>query len=351
VSRDHRKTIAVDSEVAFVSGLCVGEPWKGNPAKGREPWRDTGIELRGPAVADVERAFAKVWSELGSPLPKGERVNRTNLPRPGSMRVRIVASHPGSAGLFRLDHIVAAAARKTLWLTDAYFAGVPPYVAALQAASRDGVDVRLLVPGASDIPLLRPVTQSGYRPLLTAGVRVFEWNGAMLHAKTAVADSRWSRVGSSNLNVASWLGNYELDAVVENEDFAREMERMYLDDLRNATEIVLERRRRGRAGHKTARSGGSVSRVAAGAIRLGNVVNAAMTARRVLPAPDRRIFGVSGLLLLVSAVVFIWRPRLVAVPIGVVAAVTGLALIVTALGRNKKTAPAAMPNRGPGNPR
>ncbi len=82
---------------------------------------------------------------------------------------------------------------------------------ALRAAARDGVDVRLLVPGASDIPILRPLSQAGFRPLLEAGIRVFEWKGTMLHAKTAVADGRWARVGSSNLNVASWIGNYELD--------------------------------------------------------------------------------------------------------------------------------------------
>ncbi len=135
----------------------------------------------------------------------------------------------------------------TLWLTDAYFAGVAPYVQALRAAARDGVDVRLLVPGASDIPVLRPLSQAGFRPLLEAGIRVFEWKGPMLHAKTAVADGRWARVGSSNLNIASWIGNYELDAVVENEAFAGEMEEMYLADLQNATEIVLEPRRRRRS--------------------------------------------------------------------------------------------------------
>ena len=91
---------------------------------------------------------------------------------------------------------------------------------ALRAAAADGVDVRLLVPSASDIPVLRAVSRAGYRPLLEAGVRVFEWNGSMLHAKTAVADGRWSRVGSSNLNISSWLGNYELDVIVEFESDA-----------------------------------------------------------------------------------------------------------------------------------
>lgn len=122
--------------------------------------------------------------------------------------------------MFRFDQLVTALARRRLWLTDAYYAGVAAYVQALKAAARDGVDVRLLVPNGTDIPILRPLSRAGYRPLLEAGVRVFEWNGTMVHAKTAVADGQWGRVGSTNLNIASWLGNCELDAVIEEELFA-----------------------------------------------------------------------------------------------------------------------------------
>jgi cardiolipin synthase len=150
-----------------------------------------------------------------------------------------VATVPSTAGLYRLGQLVAAFARERLWLTDAYYAGTTPYVQALRAAAREGVDVRLLVPGATDIPVLKPLSRAGYRPLLEAGVRIFEWNGSMLHAKTAIADGRWSRVGSTNLNLASWVGNCELDIVVEDERFARAMEEMYLDDLTYATEVVL----------------------------------------------------------------------------------------------------------------
>src|SRR5690606_26582738 len=104
-------------------------------------------------------------------------------------------------------------------------------------------EVRLLVPISADLPLIRPLTRAGYRPLLEAGVRIFEWNGTMLHAKTAVADGSWARVGSTNLNIASWFGNCELDAVIEDADFAAKMEQAYLEDLDNATEIVLDLKR------------------------------------------------------------------------------------------------------------
>ncbi|HJR08426.1 MAG TPA: phospholipase D-like domain-containing protein, partial [Pyrinomonadaceae bacterium] len=233
LSRDHRKMLSVDGRVGFITGLCVGRMWEGVPEKKIEPWRDTGVEVRGPAVADIERAFAQVWAMMGEPIPEHELNNRDLLDPAGDVSLRVVASVPATASLLRVDQLVAALARERLWLTDAYYAGTTTYVQALRAAAKDGVDVRLLVPNGTDIPILRPLSRAGYRPLLEAGVRVFEWNGTMLHAKAAVADGRWARVGSTNLNIASWFGNCELDAVVEDAPFARLMEETYLHDLEN----------------------------------------------------------------------------------------------------------------------
>src|SRR5262245_41800417 len=147
LGRDHRKMITVDGRIGFVSGLCVGLMWVGDERKGVEPWRDTGIEMTGPAVAELERAFAQMWAASGPPISTEKFPDITVIPPPfsegGDVALRIVASMPYSAGLYRLDQMIAAAARETLWLTDAYFAGTTPYIQALSAASRDGVDVRL----------------------------------------------------------------------------------------------------------------------------------------------------------------------------------------------------------------
>lgn len=317
LSRDHRKMLAVDGEVGFIAGLCVGRMWVGEPEKNIQPWRDTGIEVRGPAVADIEHAFGQVWAMMSEPIPENELVNNSMLPLPaGNTSIRIVATVPDTAGLFRLDQLVAALARERMWLTDAYYAGTAPYVQALRAAARDGVDVRLLVPNATDIPIVRVFSRAGYRPLLEAGVRVFEWNGTMVHAKTAVADSRWARVGSTNLNIASWLGNCELDAVIEDESFARLMEEMYLQDLTNATEIVLDAKRKVRAPGEprhpvsvATSGGGSVGRAAAGALRISNAVGAAFTSRRVFEPVEARILLSMGALLLVLSILFGFFPR------------------------------------------
>jgi cardiolipin synthase A/B len=334
LSRDHRKLLAVDGEVAFISGLCVGRMWVGEAEKHIEPWRDTGVEVHGPALADIERAFAEVWAMMGPPIPDNELRSTEAFPRVGDVSLRVVATVPAIAGLFRLDQLVAAMARKRLWLTDAYYAGTTAYVQALRAAAKDGVDVRLLVPNATDIPLLRPLSRSGYRPLLEAGIRIFEWNGTMIHAKTAVADGRWARVGSTNLNIASWLGNCELDTVIENDEFARQMEEQYLADLSNATEVMLDARSRvsapGEGRHRatvSASGGGSSGRAAAGAIRVGNAVGAAFTDRRVLQPLEARLILIAGFLLLITAALLYIFPQVAGYLLTAVFGWIGIALV------------------------
>jgi len=334
LSRDHRKMLAVDGQVGYVSGLCIGMAWEGLPAKKIEPWRDTGVEVRGPAVADIEKAFAQVWAMIGEELPAGEAGADGIIAPAGTASLRVVANIPATAGLFRLDQLVAALARERLWLTDAYYAGNTPYVQALRSAAMDGVDVRLLVPNATDIPVVKALSRAGYRTLLEAGVRVFEWNGTMLHAKTALADRHWARVGSSNLNISSWLGNCELDVVVEDEHFAAGMEAMYLADLDNATEVVLSRKQRvlapGEPPHpaRTITSGsGSAGRAAAGAVRIGHAVGAAFTGRRLLGQIEARLMTLIGVLFLFFAAVALWLPALLLYPILLLFAWFGLVLL------------------------
>lgn len=337
LTRDHRKMISVDGRIAFVTGLCVGRPWVGFPERSIEPWRDTGVVVRGPAVADIDLAFGQIWATMGKPLSEDEVPDPKDIAIAGDVAVRVVASAPYTGGLYRLDQFIAALARTSLWLTDAYFVGATPYIQALRAASLDGVDVRLLVPGTTDIPVFRTISRAGYHPLLEAGVRVFEWNGPMLHAKTAVADGRWARVGSTNLNLASWIGNYELDVTVEDTGFARAMEEMYLEDLTQTTEIVLSERRRVRAVEKRPkwslarrRGRGSVSRAGAGALRIGSAVGAAMTNHRVLGSDEAKIMiMVSIVLFALAAVGLIW-PRLVALPAALLGAWLGVSLIIKA---------------------
>jgi Phosphatidylserine/phosphatidylglycerophosphate/cardiolipin synthases and related enzymes len=325
ISRDHRKLLVVDGVHGFLSGVCISAKWLGDPSRNVPPWRDTGVALHGPVVAELEAAFAQSWHETGAAL-------RQFVPPPepataaGDVSLRLIATQPATAGMYRLDQLIASMARKTLWLTDAYFVGLTPYVQALVAAARDGVDVRLLVPGSSDIPAVASMSRSGYRPLLKAGIRVFEWNGSMLHAKTAVADGQWARVGSSNLNIASWLSNRELDVAVEDAGVAGQLAAQYERDLGNATEIVLAApRRRGSSERvrssearppRIRRGGGSSGRAAAGALRIANSVGAALTNRRVLGDSSSGPLFIGMLVLLALAVIAILWPAWVGWPLG-----------------------------------
>jgi cardiolipin synthase len=145
VSRDHRKSLAIDGRVAFVSGLCVGDEWLPSPQIGREAQRDTGVMIEGPAVADVEAAFAEAWSTTGQRIPFHELPEAASIASCGDVALRVIPTIPATAGVFKLDQLVASVARETLWITDAYFVGVSAYIRALIAAAQDGVDVRMLV--------------------------------------------------------------------------------------------------------------------------------------------------------------------------------------------------------------
>jgi cardiolipin synthase len=336
--------LSVDGRVAYVTGLCVGDSWRGvatDNGPPLDPWRDTGVEILGPAVAEIERAFAQTWTFAGGTLDRAELPDMDSIGIAGNVAVRVVASVPQTGGMYRTDLLVAALASKSLWLADAYFLGTSSYVQSLRSAAKSGVDVRLLIPGASDVLGMRAISRAGLRPLLEAGVRVFEWNGSMMHAKTAVADGRWARVGSTNLNLMSWVGNWELDLIIEDDAFAQEMESAYLADLAHSTEVVLqgrrprpariaETRRRVRTRPRHLKTG-SASQAAARFVRLSHSVGAAITDHRELGPAERVIMYWGAALLAALAAIAIKWPKAIAFPIAVVCIWIAISLTVRAI--------------------
>ncbi len=237
LQRDHRKMVCVDGCVAFIGGFCIGKEWAGdweNP-----PWRDTGVEIRGPAAATCGRAFERIWDRMGEPVDEESRTDPQEVDRVGSTPVWIIEGEPWRSRVYRETQLIAASARDRIWITDPYFVAPFPMVESLIAAARDGVDVRLLLPAHNNWPWVGTLSRGGYRGLLKAGVRIFEWQGPMIHAKTMVADGIWSRVGSSNLNSASLLGNWEIDVGVLDVNLASQMEGLFLADLTSSVEIVV----------------------------------------------------------------------------------------------------------------
>ena len=241
-SRDHRKLIVVDGREAMMGGLCIGDEWAGDPEGGRMPWRDTMLSVCGPAVAVLEGTFARVWATTGAPLPASALAPASASC--GTSALRVIDGVPAQSRAYRAVQMLAAAAQERLWITDAYLVAPPPLYASLVDAAKRGVDVRLLLPGTSDIPVVRTFSRIGYRDLLRAGARVFEYRGPMIHAKTLVVDREWGRIGSTNLNVSSLLGNYELDIVAECDSLTEALAAQFRHDAAQSREIVLVERRR-----------------------------------------------------------------------------------------------------------
>ena len=302
--RDHRKLVVADGVRAMVGGLCIGNEWAGDPETGREPWRDTMLRVCGPAVAALDHAFADVWQQAGPPLIQEELT--ADPSECGGCAVRVVGGIPFEGRIYRTTEVIAASARERLWITDAYLVPPAPLYAALLDAAKSGVDVRLLVPGASDLRALQTFTRVGYRELLRAGVRVFEWLGPMIHAKTLVADRRWARVGSSNLNVSSLLANYELDILADDTTTADQLAAQFRRDLQESREVVLQPRRLrlpprlvGAAPEAPKGPRGKRSGYALGAVAVVALRRVAGGLRRALALTAALLFLVIGVLLLV----------------------------------------------------
>jgi cardiolipin synthase len=304
--RNHRKLLAVDGETAMVGGVCIGDEWMGDPARGRRAWRDTMLVVRGPAAAVLDGTFAAVWGRAGAPLPPGELAG--TVPAAGECRVRVIEGVPGESRIYRVMQLLAAIAAERLWVTDAYLVAPRPLFAGLAGAARSGVDVRLLLPGWSDAPIVRTLTRIGYRELLAAGVRIYEWVGPMLHAKATVVDRSWLRVGSTNLNVSSLVGNYELDVLVESGDLADDLGAQFRRDVAQSREVVL----RAQGGRRHAKLvGAPVAEPGAPHRRTGRerVVAAAVTLRQVAGGLRHALTAIATLTLVGLGALLVVAPR------------------------------------------
>ena len=210
-----------------------------------DPTSGALLRIEGPAATDLARAFARMWKRADGKRPSREarrlrRRTRNSYLEPATASpalVGIVEGEPWRLRVGRALHLQAAAAERSIWLSSAYFVPSFAEVDALNGAARDGVDVRLLVPGRSDHPWSQSLTRGFYRRLLRNGVRIWEWRGDMMHAKTSIVDGRWIRVGSTDFNPLGVAINYELDAYIEDPTVAAAAEEMFLRELDQSHEV------------------------------------------------------------------------------------------------------------------
>lgn len=339
LSRNHRKSFVIDEQTAFVSGLCISAAWQGKPAKGIEAWRDTGLKLEGPIVQDVLAAFEDTLvSQGGNPLSLRRYESADTTPA-GSARARLLATTPANINTMRLDLNVIGLATQNLWITDAYFMPTRMYMQALINAAKAGVDVRILVPRTSDIKWIGTVSRTQYRGLLEAGVRVFEWNGTMIHAKSAIIDGQWARVGSTNLNLSSWYANRELDVSIEDPDTVAQLEQAFMNDLNHATEVILNEKAhtelkeaRGRMFKGLGRlHKGQAKSVMRQAMQLSHAFDTTMSGTRLVDESEAWSFLSIGVAVLLLALLVWFVPQIIIWPLLLVLLIGGIGTTVQAI--------------------
>jgi cardiolipin synthase len=332
IRRDHRKLLVVDGEYASTGGVCIADGWMVRSPDTGLPYRDTAVSVRGPVVADINRAFSSLWAEQVGELPVEERPNPGDIPEAGETSARLVIQEPRRMRTLRMLELLTAGVQERLWITDPYFLSMPILTQSLMATARDGVDVRVLNPATVDIAWIGRASRAGYKQFLESGVRIFEYGGPMIHAKTLVADGWLSKVGSTNLNFSSLAANWEIDLLVEDEDFARQMEELFEDDVSKSREVRLEESGRGPRVRPERPVDTTDSRARAGVV--GSGTGSGATISRVVPtivqkgaAPlqthEHAIAAAASGALLGASLLGARFPRLVAWPLTAVGAFLG----------------------------
>jgi cardiolipin synthase A/B len=247
--RDHRKILIVDGRVAFTGGVNISGVYskslsgRTQDEKMPESWRDTHVQIEGPAVAEFQRLFLDTWArEKGPELPKREYF--PTLKQEGKDLVQVIGSTSGqpNRNTYMMYLSAITFSETFIHLTNPYFVPDRETVKALTGVAKRGVDVKLILPGAgaTDEGLVFYAGRSYYTHLLESGVKLYELGGTILHAKTAVIDGVWSTVGSTNLDLWSFLRNDEVNAVILSKDFASQMEAMFEKDLSDSKQILIE---------------------------------------------------------------------------------------------------------------
>ncbi len=244
---DHRKILIIDGKVAIAGGINISSVYSSRLSGRREvegaplPWRDTDVQIEGPAVAEFQKLFLVTWQKQKGPK-LSERNYFPDLKEEGNAMVRVVGSTPGQSNRITFIVYVSAItfAEHSVHLTNAYFIPDDQIIDAFTDAARRGVDVKIILPSTSDSSLVLYATRYNYSKLLKSGVKLFERRNALLHAKTAVIDSVWSTVGSTNMDFWSFLSDDEVNAVILSREFAIEMEKMFAKDIAESDQIKWE---------------------------------------------------------------------------------------------------------------
>jgi cardiolipin synthase len=239
--RTHRRILVVDGKVGFTGGVGIAKMWAGN-ADSPEHWRDTQVKIEGPVVAQMQAAFQENWSEVTGELLIGDRYFPA-LPAAGNVLAAVVPSspRPSSSANQTLYAVAISAAEHSISISNSYFVPNQAAVALLNAASQRGVNVRILVPGEiNDVPMTKASGRSSFGPLLRAGVKIYEYQPTMMHAKTMIVDDTFATVASTNFDHRSFRYNDEINLAVYDPNIAQRLEKMFESDLEKSRPYTYE---------------------------------------------------------------------------------------------------------------
>jgi cardiolipin synthase len=240
-NRSHVRGIVIDGRIGWTGGFGIDDKWFGD-GRTNGSWRETNVRFEGPAVRQLQAGFAAAWVEATGVLFTGRATLASQDNGVGAAGLLYTSPTHGSTAAERFFALSIAGARKTLYVTNSYFAPDRAFVELLGAAARRGVDVRILTAGArTDVNIVRFAGRAWYDTLLQAGVRVYEWQPSTLHAKTFVVDGEWFTVGSMNFDNRSMALNDEATLMVLDRSTGQHMDRIFLEDLRHAEEITRAR--------------------------------------------------------------------------------------------------------------
>lgn len=240
--RTHRKLLIVDGCVGFSGGAGIADNWQGD-ADSRDHWRETMIRVEGPVVPQMQYAFMDNWIKSRGELLTGLDYFPTIEPA-GNHVAQVIKSSPseGSSTVKLLYVISVVSATKSIYISNAYFIPDRDTLRALEGAVRRGVDVRVIVPGEfNDLPVVRQASRWHYDMLLRHGIRIFEYQPTMMHAKTMVVDGLWVTIGSSNFDDRSFRLNDEVNVNVYDAGIAAQMQEMFFEDLKHCEEVTLRK--------------------------------------------------------------------------------------------------------------
>lgn len=248
LERNHRKLVVIDGKVAYLGGFGVRDEWRSKRRRyfGRarrrfaDEWRDDNIRLQGPVVNDVQRAFAQNWQEAGGALLPAAEL--PVIAPAGAARVAFVSSSAGYVtDSERLLHLLIGAARKRIYIANAYFVPDESLLLLLAEKAQQGVAVQVIAPGGkNDLPLAEIGQRQMYRQLLAAGVKIFEYQPVMMHAKTMLIDDELAVIGSLNLNLLSLSRLEEAVVVVDDPQLVQALDASWRSDRAESREIRLK---------------------------------------------------------------------------------------------------------------